>query len=1020
MQFRLTAKILLVFIFHLVLLQPRSQGQERMGSFMAFSWRLGLSAGLNTYVCESSDGYLWIATGIGLIKFDGRNYHSIVAGPGSIPDNLITSIASAANGKSVWIGTLRHGVARYDTESKKFRSYSKLWNFESHTQSVNKILCFENGQVWLGTGTLGLGLFDPEKDTFQFYYPYPMIIYNNEPSQSFDITDMVQDPKDQSKIWVLCNNGIYLFDTNECEFHSYLPAGKTQYALISVDHDRKGGLWIGTWGNSMFHFDINSRKLTQLKNLSCDLQLDEGMLALDVMHMNDSTVLWSCALSGLFCYNPKTRSFRNLSPTGAIPTENGEPIEFNAISRTKNAGIFIGSKGYLFQYHPYLMRLGKTIVPAPKNPFDEIYTGKGVWDSLTKSYLIPAAGPVALLSITKDKLTPASISLDAKGLKELCQLQDGRILALGFEGKVHIYDSEKRKLSPAILQITPDYFGLEIRVDAKGLLWLLTRRNLFRIDSRNVSTIDSFSFLSFHPKVDRPFSTLYLYHLETDSKGNAWVGSNQGIWMAKPGEKQFTLFHPKNGKGEWLKDRLIKSMAIDPKDRLWVGYNGDGIDIFDTKELKPINWPQSSNLQTWQVNDLVATASGNILAPTTEGLLAVNSSSLDWQILGTEDGLNKQFMDRSIWVAPDGMIFINHGTRLNAFPESALQIQHKKLKINIIRVTVNNVEQEPVMFEKAESYLELPYYSNNISLSFAAMHWLYPFKTSYSYRLSTERDSGHWKNISEPTVQLNALQSGNYVIELKATGASSVPSLNKKLFISIMPPIWERSWFYLLISLILILAFYSLYRFRVSQLYQQLLVRDTISRNLHDDIGSSLSNIQILTELTRQNLANKEKAKSFLSRAAEDISRISEALSEIIWNVNPKYDDLQYLFARMKRHAAESFEGKGIQYELLIPEESPKFTMSMEQRRDFYLIYKECIHNLIKYSGTGFAQVHVSLEHKKVSLEVRDQGVGFVKEEVVMGTGLQSMNARAQKWKGKLLIKSAPGSGTTISLTMLV
>lgn len=146
--------------------------------------------------------------------------------------------------------------------------------------------------------------------------------------------------------------------------------------------------------------------------------------------------------------------------------------------------------------------------------------------------------------------------------------------------------------------------------------------------------------------------------------------------------------------------------------------------------------------------------------------------------------------------------------------------------------------------------------------------------------------------------------------------------------------------------------------------------------------------------------------------------RISEALSEIVWNVNPKYDDLQFLFSRMKRYAADAFEGLSIPYELDFPEDPGRFSMDMEQRRDFYLVFKESLHNLVKYSGASMAAVTVTLARQKVLLEVSDNGKGFSKTETPPGNGLISMQQRAEKWKGKLDIRTALGQGTTVRLEM--
>jgi signal transduction histidine kinase len=155
-------------------------------------------------------------------------------------------------------------------------------------------------------------------------------------------------------------------------------------------------------------------------------------------------------------------------------------------------------------------------------------------------------------------------------------------------------------------------------------------------------------------------------------------------------------------------------------------------------------------------------------------------------------------------------------------------------------------------------------------------------------------------------------------------------------------------------------------------------------------------------------------------KAGDEIQRISEALSDIVWNINPKYDDLDNLFVRMKRYAADMMDGKEIVADLDFPEVTDKLTMPMDQRRDFYLIFKEAVNNLVKYSDASKASVRVVIDHKVIRMEVRDNGKGFDMANVHAGNGMQNMKQRAEKWKAMLEVKSEQGKGTSISLEMKV
>lgn len=197
-----------------------------------------------------------------------------------------------------------------------------------------------------------------------------------------------------------------------------------------------------------------------------------------------------------------------------------------------------------------------------------------------------------------------------------------------------------------------------------------------------------------------------------------------------------------------------------------------------------------------------------------------------------------------------------------------------------------------------------------------------------------------------------------------------------------------------------------------------LAMRNNISQNLHDDIGASLSNINILNELVKRNLSDTEKSKEYLAKSGEDIQRISESLSDIVWNINPRYDDLQHLFIRMKRYAADMLDGKNIKHEISFPDHPENSSLSMDNRRDLYLLFKEALNNLVKYSQATEAAIRVEIENKKLRMIIADNGAGFEISEIKPGNGLNNMKQRSQKLNAELSITSKKGNGTRIELNI--
>lgn len=188
---------------------------------------------------------------------------------------------------------------------------------------------------------------------------------------------------------------------------------------------------------------------------------------------------------------------------------------------------------------------------------------------------------------------------------------------------------------------------------------------------------------------------------------------------------------------------------------------------------------------------------------------------------------------------------------------------------------------------------------------------------------------------------------------------------------------------------------------------------DRISRDLHDEIGSTLSSISILGDSTLQNLpSNMSQAR--LATISERARQVMDTMSDIIWSVNSRNDTMANVLQRMKEFAIEILESQGITLHFEADETVQSLNMSMEMRRDFYLVFKEAVNNAAKYSRASEVRVRVSAGNGILSLEVRDNGRGFNPSQVNSGNGLLNMHRRAERMGGKLEIESEAGAGTSV------
>lgn len=218
--------------------------------------------------------------------------------------------------------------------------------------------------------------------------------------------------------------------------------------------------------------------------------------------------------------------------------------------------------------------------------------------------------------------------------------------------------------------------------------------------------------------------------------------------------------------------------------------------------------------------------------------------------------------------------------------------------------------------------------------------------------------------------------------------------------------------------LVVIVLLYGLYRYRIMQLVRLQNVRNSIATDLHDDIGSSLTNISILSELGTKNLSQPEKAQPFLQRISEEVHASSQAMDDIIWSVNSHNDSLQEALARMRRYAAELFDNSETNCHLQLDENSANKKLSMDQRRDVYLIYKEALNNIHKHARASNVWIEVTQNQNYLRLQVRDDGKGFHTDVVTHRNGLKNLRSRVEKWNGKIKIESEESKGTFIDIKL--
>lgn len=219
-----------------------------------------------------------------------------------------------------------------------------------------------------------------------------------------------------------------------------------------------------------------------------------------------------------------------------------------------------------------------------------------------------------------------------------------------------------------------------------------------------------------------------------------------------------------------------------------------------------------------------------------------------------------------------------------------------------------------------------------------------------------------------------------------------------------------------------LIASYFLYKLWSGRTKREMAkIRERISRDIHDDMGSNLSTINILSGVALETLSTSEsiKAKEVLGKISIMSNIVMESVDEIVWSINPRHDSFQKIVARMRAIGCQ-LENQGIAFSFNVKGDPSKCTLDLEQRHDFYLIYKEAITNIAKYAKCQNVVATIVIAPTQVSMSVKDDGVGFKVDFQSDGNGLRNMSSRAKNLNGELKIVSADNQGTALELAFPV
>ena len=527
-----------------------------------------------------------------------------------------------------------------------------------------------------------------------------------------------------------------------------------------------------------------------------------------------------------------------------------------------------------------------------------------------------------------------------------------------------------------------------------------------------------------------------------DSQGAIWIGTGPGdLW--RYGDNKFTRYPPPR---EWLSFRFA---ALQPErdGSVWVGTLGGGLLRF--KDGGYFRYTSQQGLPNVFVSQLRDDPQGNLWLGTYGGIIRLGKTNL----LAVAEGRESQLISRvfgrssglqalectsgfqpSCWTAPNGglwfstaggLAYIDPKDKISSANQPPPPVAVEEMLVDGVERTMPSTsaalaagQPAPEMvIEPGEHFFQFRYTGLNLAAP-----------DEVSFRVKLEGAETQWRDLGyQRTVAYGPLAPGPYLLRVLASSGGGLWSeTGASLAFRVPPFFWQTMTFkvamafgaFLLTGLAVALGITRRHRIEVQKLRAQHELdreRARIAQDLHDDLGTNLTQISLLSGLADRETA-RDELKSLNQQIRQSARAMVSALDEIVWAVNPRNDSVAELINYLANFADEFFRASSISCRLDIPARLPAGALSSEMRHHLYLVFKESVNNVVRHSNATQAWITVTLEPGEVVISVKDNGPGFDASAPGFkpGDGLLNMRSRMEQVGGRADIQSSPGQGTVV------
>lgn len=954
-------------------------------------------------ILKSAKGYIWVGTNNGLARFDGHSFifYNSVAGTGnSISGDYVTSLCEDDQGR-IWM-IASDMVNVLDTRSNTFYKPELISNkgVVSGYEAYSIIFDKKNNKILINTTA---GFFS---NSGKLLKPLKLVLDKRIPFEGKLSVDKYNN------ICIAGNSGIYRLDEKyrlKEIINQKNKKGNSTDGFISFYEDDES-VFAGTYFDGLYIRNkkaersvyFNERGLNAVFSIQQHPEIAKFLLlgTSSGLHFLDKTTLktgkinmdfftskdgfqgnvycvrligkreiWLGCSKGLAMYDLKRNIFRNLK-LNFIQKKDAEvtDVQFEETDKADSIAWIFSRYNGIFKYD---MIGGKSIkLPdavlkfADENASDFRITGNELW---------------------------------------ICSYKEGLI---GF-------DLKKNKV---LFKSDPGFKKpfLQLNFDKAHKLWLTSFDGLYYLDRRNSEIVKHDLMSDWHSK--NGFNP-YVLDIETDAQNKLWM-----LFINKNNKKELVIYDQQTGK-VFVKPPINCNIFNDLNkiEGIYIGQN-DVAYLYGTKCL----------VRTSTKNFLTDTSGSNCqhinenifsFQETSEGFWlstlggVFHGNRQGFKIISEYNYYNSNISiphiapfikysgaTNKLYIFSNNEVSVINETELDEMPSPAPQLTN---------VFINNIKTDNI--DSLLVFFELPYDRNTLSFEFSNFSFTNTHLNTYFYRITDQVNKNpKWIKASHNNIDFLNLKPGKYKLEVSSVNFLGIPSgSNCIITFKIKPPFWNTWWFYCLAFLFTGGGFYILYLYRIQQIRKLENIRLNIARDLHDDIGSHLSQIKMISEIEAGKSDNSNAFRSIHNALTVAMSN----LAEIVWSINPKNSQIDDVISRIQEFAIETLEPLDINIHFNIDKEVSGFNYDFAERRHLFLIFKEAITNIAKYSSAKNVELITIKNKSSIVISIKDDGNGFDPFLIRKGNGLKNMRSRAEILKGQLEIHtSASGTEVTIKL----